>query len=394
MPLISFAQSNFVDGYIIKLNGDTVKGKLDDRNWNITPKQITFRDSSVHSFNANEIAGFGSSSDHYRSFNLKLNLTNENLRSNIKTEEGQTVKDTTLFLRFLIEGDQRLYAFMDKDDVAHFFIINNQNAATELIHYRRLVVVNNVQYVQEVNTYRDQLLDLLNPDNKLTWKIKRSNYYEDELIQIFEVYNRSKGIVKAEKVTKRKEKFIDYYLIAGITSAQTSYYLESIYGNFDYKLGNSLTPSVGASLTVYIPRNRMQFSLDNQLLFVSYNMESEKYKSPYSNSNTFVRSSSSYIKMFNIFKYQYPKGLIRPYIGAGISFAARLASKSEFNIIYPLGSSETYRAVYGNKKFEPGYAFLLGTAYKRYKLEFRNDYAINSLNSTTYYQLNLCYRLR
>jgi hypothetical protein len=42
-PSIIFAQSNYHDGYVLKNNGDTIKGYIDYREWMISPKSIDFK---------------------------------------------------------------------------------------------------------------------------------------------------------------------------------------------------------------------------------------------------------------------------------------------------------------------------------------------------------------
>ena len=41
---LAYSQENFVAGSIIKLNGDTVKGYVDYRNWERNPNQIKFKE--------------------------------------------------------------------------------------------------------------------------------------------------------------------------------------------------------------------------------------------------------------------------------------------------------------------------------------------------------------
>jgi len=39
-----FSQENFTTGYVIKLNGDSISGYVDYRNWEINPTKIIFKD--------------------------------------------------------------------------------------------------------------------------------------------------------------------------------------------------------------------------------------------------------------------------------------------------------------------------------------------------------------
>jgi len=54
------AQKNFIDGYIITLKKDTLKGKIDYREWNLNPSLIHFTDAAgkIDIFRPDDIAGF------------------------------------------------------------------------------------------------------------------------------------------------------------------------------------------------------------------------------------------------------------------------------------------------------------------------------------------------
>src|SRR3569833_2202807 len=43
LSVTAFAQSNYHSGYVVKNNGDTVKGYIDYREWERTPKSIHFK---------------------------------------------------------------------------------------------------------------------------------------------------------------------------------------------------------------------------------------------------------------------------------------------------------------------------------------------------------------
>ncbi len=64
----SYSQSNFESGYIITMQKDTIKGFIDNRNWEKTPDQIVFKsnlDSKEITYNPNNIYGFGFEGESY-----------------------------------------------------------------------------------------------------------------------------------------------------------------------------------------------------------------------------------------------------------------------------------------------------------------------------------------
>ncbi|MCO4293631.1 hypothetical protein NF867_12215 [Solitalea sp. MAHUQ-68] len=393
IPFYTSAQSNFVSGYVIKFNGDTIKGMIDNREWNNTPNKIVFKNESESSYKATDILGFGTTNENYKSFKLDVTLNKKNQHDLVADQDPVVTKDTTLFLRFLVKSDYDVYVLVDKNDITHFYIMQGKKP-TELVHFQKLITVNQSPYLVENNTFRDQLTEILKADKALAWKIKKMGYYEDEIVNIFKHYNKSKGINELGKQPKNlNERLIDYNIIAGLANSSTSIYYTSGWDRRDYKLNNSASPVIGAGITLYLPRSRRQLSFDNQLFYSNYSLESPKYAAPsYLNAYSLMKYSAQYLKMQNIFRYQYPKGLIRPYVGAGMSFGLLLSSKSTFIGSF-LSTKPVPRPVGRDlKSFEPGFAFLLGTTFNRFRLELHNDFGINRIN-VTYYQLNLCYRL-
>ncbi|NOX48099.1 MAG: hypothetical protein GXO89_14085 [Chlorobi bacterium] len=66
VPISAFSQKNLFPGYIISLNGDTVKGYIKYKNWEYNPDQISFwekRDGEAVIYNPGEIKMFGVEGD-------------------------------------------------------------------------------------------------------------------------------------------------------------------------------------------------------------------------------------------------------------------------------------------------------------------------------------------
>src|SRR5580704_2539084 len=64
LPAIIFAQPNYHEGFVVKNNGDTLKGYIDYREWVYSPTSIEFKPS-----NGNDITKFGPEA--IKSFQIK-----------------------------------------------------------------------------------------------------------------------------------------------------------------------------------------------------------------------------------------------------------------------------------------------------------------------------------
>ncbi|WP_426669647.1 hypothetical protein ACPPVU_00090 [Mucilaginibacter sp. McL0603] len=63
LPTVVFAQTNFHQGYVVKTNGDTVKGYIDYREWSESPISVDFKatkdDQQTQQFDPTTARGFG-----------------------------------------------------------------------------------------------------------------------------------------------------------------------------------------------------------------------------------------------------------------------------------------------------------------------------------------------
>ncbi|MNE53842.1 hypothetical protein D3C80_1485920 [compost metagenome] len=176
----------------------------------------------------------------------------------------------------------------------------------------------------------------------------------------------------------------DFDVIAGM-----SYSFPAIKG-WDMSFSSSFKPSFGLGLTAYLTRNRKQFSIDNQLIYTSYSSESRDIHDASKKSE--ISMKADYIKLVTLVRYQYPKGIIRPYLGVGISNGTALNIETMNNVRSRPFLIET-------RKYEQALVFLLGASYDRFKFEFRNDYSngispfITIRTTATYYQFSLRYAI-
>src|SRR5476649_1116056 len=73
LPAVVLAQANYQEGYILKNNGDTVKGYINYQEWEYSPLKVEFKinriDAQTEECDPNTIKGFGvNGSKAYTSF--------------------------------------------------------------------------------------------------------------------------------------------------------------------------------------------------------------------------------------------------------------------------------------------------------------------------------------
>ena len=140
ITLSSIAQRNFVNGYVVLSNNDTVKGFIDYRNWEKNPSRIIFKNSDAEReqvFTTNEIIGFAVDGfDRYRRAVVQMDMNPIDLRDLSENAADITVTDT-VFLRILVDGNRfNLYEFVNFKP--HYFIKSASGEIEELTYTVKL----------------------------------------------------------------------------------------------------------------------------------------------------------------------------------------------------------------------------------------------------------------
>ena len=138
-PFSLFAQSNYQSGFVLKNNGDTLKGFINYREWTFSPRSIDFKtnkdDKQPIQFNPQTIKCFQvSGAETYVSYTglVTMNRTEINEISN---GLDTTKKSDTLFIKQVASGNN-LRLFYEHDDIkTRFFIAGLNEKPTELKNF-------------------------------------------------------------------------------------------------------------------------------------------------------------------------------------------------------------------------------------------------------------------
>jgi hypothetical protein len=107
----SYCQKNYLAGYIIKTNGDTLHGFIDYRNWNENPNKIIFKKTltdNLIKYTPIDIKEFRVHNETYESAIIKVEVSPDKI-SELQTTDELVFKTDTTFLQALIKGPKCLY---------------------------------------------------------------------------------------------------------------------------------------------------------------------------------------------------------------------------------------------------------------------------------------------
>jgi hypothetical protein len=108
---VAFSQENYLPGYVIKNDTDTLFGFVDYRNWEYNPDKIKFKtnlENKPISFNPNDITEFKVGHEIYLSGIINTEVSPIK-RDELTTDPQTSIKADTTFLQTLFRGKKSLY---------------------------------------------------------------------------------------------------------------------------------------------------------------------------------------------------------------------------------------------------------------------------------------------
>jgi len=174
LPVVAHAQSGYKPGYIIKLNGDTLKGYINYSQRGVTPKTVDFKPEleniKAARFEPALIRGFGVTSiDQFLSYTGKVSM-DRNKFPDVAATLDTTTAQSSMFLRVGYQG-MPLSVFEQQDQLkVRLFVMEAGQLPKELIYYQ-FVDKNSGNGVRNVELYKDTLLAIAQKYNNNSARI-------------------------------------------------------------------------------------------------------------------------------------------------------------------------------------------------------------------------------
>ena len=405
---LSYSQENYLPGFVIKNNGDTLKGFIDYRNWGINPRKIDFKstnNSGSISFKPTDIKEFSVKDEIYVSGIIDVENTTVVDRDLEHDSQIRITIDTT-FLQTLIKGGKGLYYYRNSNGRESFYV--NKEGGFELLVYKKyLQRQGTTDYIIENKAYMGQLNLFLIDCATIRSKIENASYSQSDLIKLFQNYYKCSSSKigfqrKAEKV------HFEIGALAGVSLTNLKF--NSSGSAYDYLEGTnyelSTNPLPGLFFDLIMPRNLGKLSLDNELMFSMYKTNGQ-YEYTDFNNDYFKMTTQfgyAYLKINTLIRYKFPIGTIIIFCNGGISNGIlvneKMYLKKEITKVYSGTTIYEGSPLVQTKHYEQGFIFGTGIKYKKLSFEARlekGDGMINvpSINAwVTRYCFLLGYRFK
>ncbi len=189
------AQDNFLQGYIVNKDRDTITGVIHFADWEKNPNVIRFRSdpqADEVKYKPSEILAFSVADDIYQSAIIEVETSPWDLQ-HLTNYASFSFRTDTVFLRILVSGNKSLYIYKPKIGKDQFYL--GQDNGHELLLYKEYIkVVDGYHNKVENNKYKGQIIYYLQDCPKIQQIVSNIKYAEASLVCVFKDYNSCTGI--------------------------------------------------------------------------------------------------------------------------------------------------------------------------------------------------------
>jgi hypothetical protein len=379
----TYAQENFIKGFVISSNGDTLRGLINYKNWEKNPRLVQFKignNDTKKSYSPNDIKGFGVNNVYYESAIVQLEVT-RNSTIYLIASEALEIKVDTLFLEAIIRGKKSLYAYKS-DEIREQFYIKNGSNFDLLIYKKYLKEKDNKTIITANTSYLGQLSMYLQDMSDLQSSLRSVDYTLESLKKLFNNYYQRDSL-KVQSLIEYQQKYdkiaFKFGVFAGISNFNMKFngsnFPELINGNFSA----SINPLAGISLDIVFPKNRRRWAFRNEIGYSSFQTKGTylDYSYPEKYISYETKFDYSYLKLINMIRYSPFIGKFSLYLSAGISngFAFKKSNiLDKRTVLFSMNRLDIEDPLRGNSRgYEQSYLVGIGVNYQKYTFETRYE---------------------
>jgi hypothetical protein len=387
-----FSQENYLSGYVIKPDGDTIFGLVDYKNWGYNPNRIKFRTESESNpviYKPTDIIEFSVNNEKYIS-GIIDSETSPTRAAQLTEDPTINLVAVTAFVQAIVQGDKGLYYYKDNKGKENFYI--KQDGTFELlVHKKYLKIQDRKKVIVDNNRFIGQLAIYLNDCSSIQSKLNKTTYSWKSLNNLFQFYYKCSQSGPVFQVKKEKVS-TEFGALAGVTLSSLKFRSDYFTYLVEAEYDQSVNFAAGVFFDIILPRNQRKWSISNELIYSSYQVNGHYLV--YENENRYTKISTeigcAYLKMNNMARFTYPIGDLYVFVNAGITNDFVMSETNYKKKEYKSGEQfvvQEDKALEGTRKLEQGFIFGSGVKYTKYSIEVRYERAnsmakYTNLNST------------
>lgn len=254
------AQTSYVKGYYISLQGKTIEGYIKNDDWNSNPDSFKFRttiDGETQILDINAAKEFGLDNlAKYIKVKVDIDQSSDNVSTLSRTKDP-VWKTETAFVKTLIEGKASLYKFEDSGLKKYLFQFDD-NEIKQLVYKKYFS--GGKEDVFKNNLYRRTLGEFFITCEGITYNvIAQTEYNAKDLNNLFETYNKCSNQEYTNYQSYSKKTKFNLNVKAGINSSTIVAHNQINDEVADY--GNTATYRLEVEGEVVLPFNNYKWAL-------------------------------------------------------------------------------------------------------------------------------------
>lgn len=366
----------FIEGYYVKISGDTVKTDVFLRKKNGHILGLLSKDGQLFGVRDLKAAGVGKANYVVKAVEID------------KSPKAKTEYDT-MFLEILSREKISLLYSVDENDKSHFFIEDEVGTMIELVLH--ILDQGDGVTFQELPVYKATLKAMFANCKDLTADIDKTHYSKNSIRSIFgKLYECTYGTPPGIQATKSVVN--DFGLTAGVSSTSLKFENPSGGTAFAPRLmfdkSNDITG--GIFMESKFPRMGKAFSLRNEITHRKYDASSDDYYNGVGQTSLFGSVKASYVKYSISGRMAISQHELKPFAAVGLSPAWLLSSGSKALVIVN-GATHSEQLLGKVKSFEFGYFFGAGLMYNSFTFEARVEQSTGLNPETCKSKVNTVY---
>lgn len=291
LPSLVKAQGRLTEGYIVNLQGDTIKGFIDVTEWGMNPSTVHFfetTDSEGRYLWPYDIKMFAIGKDIYEGAMVDVEVSPRDL-NNLSSKAELMLEKDQAFLQLLVAGPKSLYVY-GKAVYDQYYI--KTDTSMELLVYKKYLKDTKVgpgdvrSLVVENKRYQGQLSIYLNDCPDMASAIASTQYDQESLESLFRKYYSCFGKTRGHKVMK-PERNIAFKFGFGIGISNSS--IDFDFVNELNRQPVSVTNFIkAATIEIYRPLSKPQWSIYNEVRIFNNYCHSNQYPHSLSDGTTYT----------------------------------------------------------------------------------------------------------
>ncbi|MBI3221207.1 MAG: hypothetical protein HYZ44_16985 [Bacteroidetes bacterium] len=381
----TYSQSNYITGSVITNQGDTLRGYINNRGWDVSPKSIEFkkeRNAREQIFSVDDIVGFEINSVRYVAVEVDIEIS-PYLIDKMDTIAVFSTTRAKVFLKQLVAGTKSLYKYAEKNDHPFFYISNN--GQFELLKHKRyfryqLVTTHGYsakKVILENKAYLAQVVRYLNDCMEVNRYLQYTRYDQKSLLQLFELYYKCHNTEKVVILNKSDNYKFEMGPVLYMARPTLSFSGANFAGNYPVRSSFSTSPllSIGFSGDFVFKNANRKFTLGNELIYNS--LKSTGYYSVFVTNDDYDKYTTqvdiSIIRLNTIFRLSKSVGQVDVSVLAGLLANFLIDQKSIKRPNNATPTITTKRVDLFSSSVNTGIISGVGLGFKRYRLDARYE---------------------